>query len=812
MIFTMRTPYKLKLWLTLFTLTLVAMFGVNVVSGTQSVLPATSQAKTRPPLIPYQAPTTQPVCPPTCSHLQAASFNLGGAFIVKLATPFQDESQLTPPQIAEQRTRLLKLANEFDVELRKSGSSRSAVVAFYYKSPYMVADIGEVDLPRIVVSPLVERIYVNTPFEEYADLNLGNVEIDLQSLATYPIPAFERSEKKCGRVYLGDNRSANSCQDLVDTAKKYGYAYVGVLPILQYGTALTPPQLGWAYGAHILSKTYKIINKYKNDIFNRELISVSAYGTMSSMYISVEGLQKMIDDPEIDRISAGWDEIEYYERKVSRVISDNIDMGMNVTLTPTATIVPTFRAPGTNLKHLNSPSNNLPDLTGKEIILIDDGVLQDHIAFNSNRVLRGQCFSPSNPNDPNFRACYDPNNPDTPAVTSNDARPCYPVSRYPIKIPETCGHGSLQAGIIASSDTVFTGISKSISIYPIRIASQGDLLAALYAALEYARSNTSKVLAISMSVSWGNPKELHETGYCDQFNNDNIQLNDRIGQLKSQGILTFIASGNDNTVGKVHSPACFKNAISVGAVDPYDPALPTTPEKVWVNPTTTPGADVNGSNTYPYLSLYAPGYGWGASVDQSKVWQEFSTTTSQAAPQAAAVWALYRVRHPDVQIDKLVQDFLASPSTIPGVTTAYLGKIVRDTRSTATPAPTMTPKPTSCNLLGCDPTSTPHFPWPTSVPLREYVPRVDLSKVGQPKVWIPNVNYDYVPSTGASVTPPLSCDYLAAGQDCTLREAVAAALPQDVIGFSEEQLYRATLFIEANPILIDKPVTIDGDT
>jgi predicted outer membrane repeat protein len=74
----------------------------------------------------------------------------------------------------------------------------------------------------------------------------------------------------------------------------------------------------------------------------------------------------------------------------------------------------------------------------------------------------------------------------------------------------------------------------------------------------------------------------------------------------------------------------------------------------------------------------------------------------------------------------------------------------------------------------------------------------------------PNVNYDSPSDVGQSVTPPLSCDYLAAGQDCTLREAVAAALPQDVIGFSEEQLYRATLFIEANPILIDKPVTIDG--
>jgi predicted outer membrane repeat protein len=53
----------------------------------------------------------------------------------------------------------------------------------------------------------------------------------------------------------------------------------------------------------------------------------------------------------------------------------------------------------------------------------------------------------------------------------------------------------------------------------------------------------------------------------------------------------------------------------------------------------------------------------------------------------------------------------------------------------------------------------------------------------QSKIWKTNVNYDSPSGTGASATPPLSCDYLAAGQDCTLREAVAAALPQDVISF-----------------------------
>jgi hypothetical protein len=772
----MRNSHKLNVWLTLFVATLVGMFGVNVAAGYNSasftsqrtqIIPITA---TREPLVPYQIPTAQPICPPNCDHvikeIESGRTATEG-LIIKLSIPFIDENLLSMPQIMDQREKLRKGFIEFNDYLLSIGKGNMGVLAAYHSSPYiLIRFLSSYKIEVLTSQSLVEHIYAYKFFGEYSDLGLSKVTINLQELTNTPLELYQNNTvDKC----VSSIKNI-SCKEFLNLSKNQNKNYVNVLigiKLMYKEVASSGFEFNKAESAMIIQHQYKILQNYRPYILSK--IGTTIGIPYIHTYVLHEAIDKMMSDPDISYITIGWDKFDASENQHYIPKMNQSDRTLSALSTPTFT--PTYRPPGTNLRHINFPENNLPSLADKEIIIIDDGVIMNH-PHASNRVSSGRCIIPkiqfmhypptatgtaqSTPTPyvaTEIAKCYDPNNPPTPSDRGDDARPCFPDHLYPVKNPYNCGHGSLQAGIMISDNNQYPGIVKDITLYPIRIGYQAHLTDAIQEAAARYRL-VGKVVSITISLSWG-LSDLANSGYCAP---ENDTINQIFKNLKSKGVLTFIASGNDGEVGRIHSPACFPDAISVGAVEPHDPG----PEKVW-----------DGSNTYPHLSLYAPGYGWGFSVQPGQLWQEWSTSTSQAAPQAAAVWALYRQRYSDVPISKLVEMFLA----LPGGYYGYLGKVVEDKRATATRVPTSTPIPAITR------TAPVNLGLPPHVKLRSKVPRVDLSKVGQPKVWIPNVNYDYVPSTGVSVTPPLSCDYLTAGLDCTLREAVAAALPQDVISF-----------------------------
>jgi hypothetical protein len=181
-------------------------------------------------------------------------------------------------------------------------------------------------------------------------------------------------------------------------------------------------------------------------------------------------------------------------------------------------------------------------------------------------------------------------------------------------------------------------------------------------------------------------------------------------------------------------PGCVPYAVSIGAVGADDKVA------VGLNP------PYHLSNSSPVV---APGYGYGSPFDYpvAPIYPG-DEETSYAAPFAAGAWTLFTQRYPDVEFSVRLKRFLEIEAVD-----------VIDPRRHGLPSATAAPN------------------------VQSPVKRISVVSIAQPKAWNPNVAYDSPSGTGASVTPPPSCDYLTAGQDCTLREAVAAALPQDVISF-----------------------------
>jgi hypothetical protein len=131
-----------------------------------------------------------------------------------------------------------------------------------------------------------------------------------------------------------------------------------------------------------------------------------------------------------------------------------------------------------------------------------------------------------------------------------------------------------------------------------------------------------------MSLGGGDP--FTSTASCDAAHG---ARKDAIDLLRSVGIATVVASGNNGFVDALTAPACISSAISVGS--------------------TTKTDEVSGfSNAAPFLSLLAP----GGSITSSIPGGGFATFsgTSMAAPHVAGAWAVLKSRLPSATVDQIL--------------------------------------------------------------------------------------------------------------------------------------------------------------
>ena len=261
------------------------------------------------------------------------------------------------------------------------------------------------------------------------------------------------------------------------------------------------------------------------------------------------------------------------------------------------------------------------DGSGTTIAVIDTGVDALH-PFLSGKVLEEACYS------------------STVAGASQSFCPnglnvqLGPGSAVPCSLSD-CIHGTHVAGIAAGSGASFSGVARGARLMAVQVFSKilsplscggiapcaGAYASDIIAGLErvYLVAPSRQIVAVNMSLG----------GDAFSAPCDDQPYKPIIDNLRSIGVATVVASGNNGSTSNLSSPACISSAISVGSTEKNDTVS-------WF------------SNVASFMSLFAPGGSIVSSVPGGG-YQALSGT-SMAAPHVAGAWAVVRQASPGASV------------------------------------------------------------------------------------------------------------------------------------------------------------------
>jgi hypothetical protein len=280
--------------------------------------------------------------------------------------------------------------------------------------------------------------------------------------------------------------------------------------------------------------------------------------------------------------------------------------------------------------------------SGWAVAVLDTGVQRDH-PFLGGRVVHEACFSTTNAEV--TTAC--PNGSDQ-QIGTGAAAPC----------PDSgCDHGTHVAGIVAGSNSTLKGVAPAASIIAIQVFSRkngcttGKCQSAYSSdwilAMEhvYSLRNQYQIAAVNMSL--GGSKF---SSYCDGISG--VQAAKQvIDNLRSVGIATIIATGNDGYADAIGFPSCISSAVSVGSV--YDTGGYSNDCAGWTGGTSSADKVACSSNSASIMDFLAPGHVIQSSVPGSGY--DLMAGTSMAAPHVAGCWAVLRQGKPSAGVDEIKQ-------------------------------------------------------------------------------------------------------------------------------------------------------------
>ncbi len=273
---------------------------------------------------------------------------------------------------------------------------------------------------------------------------------------------------------------------------------------------------------------------------------------------------------------------------------------------------------------------------GQIIAILDGGFDTQHTAF-SGRIVDEACFSTTSSVDNTTSLCPNGDNPQGEDTQLGPGAAIYCTDMI------GCDHGTHVAGIAAGDDSVYRGIAPDAGILPIQVFSRlNDFFACGFApsclsaflsdvirGLEhvYDLRDTHEIAVVNMSLGGA---AYTSAADCDAAY---PALKAVVDNLRSVGITTVAASGNEYHTGAIATPACVSGVVSVGAVDLIDTV-----------------ADF--SNGADYLDTLSPGVGIVSAVPGDAF--DAKSGTSMASPGMAGAVAVLRSADPGASPDEIV--------------------------------------------------------------------------------------------------------------------------------------------------------------
>ena len=279
---------------------------------------------------------------------------------------------------------------------------------------------------------------------------------------------------------------------------------------------------------------------------------------------------------------------------------------------------------------------------GQTVAILDTGVDKTH-PFLVDKVVSEACYSTTDESDESIAVCAPGSTLPGQGVNCSSAI-------------TDCDHGTHIAGIVAGNGgtfngTAFSGVARDAKLISVQVFSQfpatssycnGTPCVLSYTSdqilgLErvYNLRNTYNIASVNMSLGTGSYTENCDAGYTAE--------KAAIDNLRSVGIATVIASGNDGYTDAISAPACISTAISVGATDKSDVVA-------------------SYSNNASMLSLLAPGILVYSSTPVGAY--GYKSGTSMAAPHVSGAWAVLKSTSPTATVTEVLSSLASTGKNI----------------------------------------------------------------------------------------------------------------------------------------------------